>query len=186
MTGVAALRARLRTRPLDLATDTELLHSWVTHERSRFWGMLDADVDDVRQAYADLLASPHHDARIGLLDDTPVFLAETYDPRHHELADHVAVDEGDVGMHFLVAPPAPGAPPVHGLTRAVIETVVAEVLADPAVRRVVVEPDARNTAVHALNAAVGFEVHREVPLSDKRALVSTCTRAAFLERTSQP
>ena len=31
-----------------------------------------------------------------------------------------------------------------------------DLFADPAVRRVVVEPDVRNTAVHALNEAVGF------------------------------
>ena len=65
-----------------------------------------------------------------------------------------------------------------------ITAVLTECFADPAVARVVVEPDARNTRVHALNAAVGFVVEAEVRLADKTALLSTCTRAAF-ERSSR-
>ncbi len=49
--------------------------------------------------------------------------------------------------------------------------------------RVVVEPDARNEAIHAKNAAAGFRVlgEAEVPMGDgtKTALVSTCTRTDF-------
>ncbi len=45
--------------------------------------------------------------------------------------------------------------------------------------RVVVEPDVRNTAVHELNAAVGFTVAGEVELPDKRALLSFCTREDY-------
>jgi RimJ/RimL family protein N-acetyltransferase len=51
--------------------------------------------------------------------------------------------------------------------------------ADPATRRVVVEPDVRNEAVHELNATVGFRVVGEVELPNKRALLSICTRAAY-------
>ena len=61
----------------------------------------------------------------------------------------------------------------------VITTVMELVLSDPAARRVVVEPDVRNTAVHALNAAMGFRVLTTVTLKDKEAHLSTCTRAQF-------
>ncbi|WP_028471721.1 GNAT family N-acetyltransferase [Nocardioides alkalitolerans] len=171
---------RLTTRPLDPDADAPLLHRWVTTERARFWGMQDATVDDVRAAYAEIAASPHHEARLGLHDGEPAFLAELYDPAHHELAQHTTLRPGDCGMHFLVAPTDA---PVHGFTRAVIEAVLTECFADPEVRRVVVEPDARNGAVHALNAAMGFTVEREVELSDKRALLSFCTRDDFARRT---
>jgi len=57
--------------------------------------------------------------------------------------------------------------------------VMAECFADPAVRRVVVEPDVRNDKIAALNAAVGFEVVRTIELADKRAALSFCTREAF-------
>jgi RimJ/RimL family protein N-acetyltransferase len=79
-------------------------------------------------------------------------------------------------MHFLVAPTDR---PVHGFTRAVITAVMRELFADPAVRRVVVEPDVRNTAVHALNAAVGFEAVRRIAMPYKEALLSVCTRERF-------
>ena len=51
--------------------------------------------------------------------------------------------------------------------------------ADPAVRRVVVEPDARNAAIAALNAAAGFVVLRQVELPTKTAALSVATRASF-------
>lgn len=175
-TGIGAFA----TRPVDLGSDVPLLHTWVTHERSHFWGMLDASPEDVRREYAAIAATDHHRARIGLHEGRPAFLVETYDPSRHELAAHLDVGPGDLGMHFLVAPPER---PVHGFTRAVIAAVLAECFADERVERVVVEPDARNTAVHALNAAVGFVPVAEVRLSDKTALLSTCTRAAFERST---
>ena len=42
-----------------------------------------------------------------------------------------------------------------------------------------VEPDARNTAVHRLTAPAGFEVHGPLELPGKTALLSTCTREEF-------
>ncbi|MFW6775435.1 GNAT family N-acetyltransferase [Nocardioides sp. CPCC 205120] len=179
-TSATAPAAAFTTRPLDLERDVPLVHAWVTNERARFWGLQHASLADVHREYAAIAASGHHRARIGSRAGTPVFLMETYDPHRHELAAHTTLAPGDLGMHFLVAPTDA---PERGFTRAVIEAVLSECFADPAVGRVVVEPDARNTAVHALNAAVGFEVEDEVRLSDKTALLSTCTRAAFEERT---
>lgn len=101
---------------------------------------------------------------------------ETYDPAELELVGLYDAQPGDVGMHFLVAP---SDTPVHGFTRAVITTVMAAVFADPAAARVVVEPDVRNTAVHALNEAVGFLPDGPVQKPEKEALLSFCTRARF-------
>jgi RimJ/RimL family protein N-acetyltransferase len=52
---------------------------------------------------------------------------------------------------------------------------------DPAVRRVVVEPDVRNTAVHALNETMGFRIDRQIAKPEKDAYLSTCTREMFRE-----
>jgi RimJ/RimL family protein N-acetyltransferase len=68
---------------------------------------------------------------------------------------------------------------VHGFTRAVITAVMTHLFEDPAVERVVVEPDVSNTAVHALNAAVGFVPEREIQKPEKKALLSFCTREQF-------
>ncbi|MFH9082948.1 GNAT family N-acetyltransferase [Streptomyces sp. NPDC017673] len=163
-------------RPVDPLTDAELLHSWVTHPKAAFWMMQDARLEDVERAYMEIAADEHHHALLGLRDGTPVFLMETYDPAHRELAGLYEPRPGDVGMHFLT--PATDTP-VHGFTRAVITAVMARLFEDPAVRRVVVEPDVRNTAVHALNAAVGFVPEREIDKPEKRALLSFCTREQF-------
>ncbi|MEU6536556.1 GNAT family N-acetyltransferase [Streptomyces sp. NPDC047000] len=163
-------------RPLHPLRDAALLHRWVTHPKAAFWMMRDARPQDVEHAYLEITEDEHHHALLGLLGDDPVFLVEHYDPAHRELAGLYDPEPGDIGMHFLVAPTDT---PVHGFTLAVITAVVAHLFEDPAVRRIVVEPDVRNTAVHALNAAVGFVPEREIEKPEKRALLSFCTREAF-------
>lgn len=163
-------------RPLDPFADAELLHGWVTHPKAAFWMMQDASLPDVEREYMRIAASEHHDAFIGLHEGRPVFLMETYDPGRLELVGLYEPQPGDVGMHFLVAP---SDRPVHGFTLAVITTVMAAVFADPETKRVVVEPDVRNTAVHALNEAVGFVPEGPIRKPEKEALLSFCTRARF-------
>ena len=168
-------------RPVDPDADAVLLHRWVTHPKAAFWMMQDADVAQVRDEYRRIAAHPHHDAVLGLRGGVPMFLAERYDPAHVELAGLYDNRPGDAGMHFLCAPTDT---PEHGFTRAVITAVMAWLFADPAVRWVVVEPDVRNTAVHALNAAVGFTVLGPIAKPEKDALLSICTRDAFATATS--
>lgn len=163
-------------RPVDPVADAELLHRWVTHPKSVFWMMQDADVAAVESEFRGIADHPRHEAYIGLHDGTPAFLVERYDPAD-ELGDVHAREPGDVGMHFLCAPTDR---PVHGFTRAVITTVMEMLFSDPQVLRVVVEPDVRNTAVHALNEAVGFRVERTVSLPGKDAYLSLCTRDDYL------
>lgn len=163
-------------RPVDPATDTELLHRWLTHPKSAFWLMSKATVEEVRREYETIAARPDHAALLGSHNGTPAFLVERYDPAS-ELGGLYPVRPGDVGMHFLVAPTGT---PVHGFTRAVIVTVMELLFADPATARVVVEPDIHNRAVHALNAYVGFQVVGTVRLPRKVALLSLCTREQFL------
>ncbi|MFG2295438.1 GNAT family N-acetyltransferase [Streptomyces sp. NPDC048603] len=163
-------------RPLDPFSDAELLHRWVTDPKASFWMMQDASLTDVEREYMRITAHEHHDAFIGLHNGEPAFLMESYDPRELELVGLYDPQPGDVGMHFLVAPTDA---PLSGFTRAVITTVMAALFADPATRRVVVEPDVRNKAVHALNEAVGFVPEREITKPEKEALLSFCTRDRF-------
>ena len=177
---IPAAVGRLSLRPLDPLRDAELLHGWVTHPKAAFWMMQHAKLVDVERAYMDIAADEHHHALLGLHDGEPAFLMEHYDPVHRELAGLYEPLPGDVGMHFLVAPTDR---PVHGFTRAVITAVMAHLFADPAVRRVVVEPDVGNKAVHALNEAVGFVPEREIRKPEKTALLSFCTRERFTAAT---
>lgn len=170
-------------RALDPLADAELVHGWVTHPKAAFWLMGDAELQDVEREYTAIAAHPHHDAFIGLHDGEPAFLMERYDPAEVELKGLYEAEPGDIGMHFLVAP---ADTPLHGFTRGVITAVMRTLFADPSVRRVVVEPDVRNSAVHALNKAVGFEVLGEIAKPEKNALLSACTREQFAAATGGP
>lgn len=165
----------LTLRPVDPAADGDRLYRWLTHPKSEFWRMRDATRDEVVREFDRIAAHPRHDAFLGLHNGEPAFLAERYDPRDH-LAGVYPVGTGDVGMHFLVAPTDV---PVHGFTRAVLAAVLDHLFADPAVARIVVEPDVRNTAVHRLNRAAGFRVLDTVAVAGKRAYLSVCTRADY-------
>ena len=167
---------RLTVEPLDPTRDLALLHAWVTHPRSVFWGMQDATPERVHDEYARIADDPRHHAMLGRADGEPAFLMERYDPSHSPLAGLPELRSGDVGMHVLVAPTDR---PVHGFTAAVLRRVMEECFADPSVRRVVVEPDVRNDRIAALNAAAGFVVARVVDLPDKTAALSFCSRAGF-------
>lgn len=169
---------RLTVEPLELPRDLATVHAWVTHPRSVFWGMQGASVEDVHADYARIADDPHHEALLGRADGSPVFLMERYNPAVGPLADLPDLTPRDVGMHLLVAPTDV---PVPGFTAAVMRRVMEECFADPAVMRVVVEPDIRNEKIARLNAAVGFRVVRAVELPDKTAAFSVCTRADFAD-----
>ncbi|GGT16032.1 acetyltransferase [Streptomyces kurssanovii] len=171
----------LTVRPLDPLADAELLHSWVTHPKAAFWMMQDAKLQDVEREYMRIAAHEHHHAFMGLHDGEPAFLMESYDPRYVELVGLYEPEPGDVGMHFLVAPTDR---PVHGFTLAVITAVMRKLFADPATKRVVVEPDVGNSAVHRLNEAVGFVAAEKIVKPEKEALLSFCTREQFEAATA--
>lgn len=167
-------------RPVDPAADAAMLHGWVTDPKAEFWLMQNATLPDVERDFMAIAASEYHDAFVGLYEGEPRFLTERYDPAQVELKGLYEARPGDVGMHFLCAP---AKTPVHGFTLAVIRTVMEMLFADPATRRVVVEPDVRNTAVHALNEAVGFRIERTIAKPEKDAYLSMCTRDQFLAAT---
>lgn len=170
----------LTVRPVEARADAPLLQGWLSHPKSAFWLMGDLDTEGVARYFLAVAADPTQDAFVGMHRGRPVFLMERYQPAHSELATVYPVAEGDVGMHFLVAP---SDTPVHGFTRAVITRIMRFLFEDPATRRIVVEPDATNTAVHALNTHVGFVEDGVVELPEKKALLSFCTRARFEEAT---
>ncbi|WOF22970.1 GNAT family N-acetyltransferase [Microbacterium betulae] len=169
--------------PIDAERDADMLHAWLTHPRSRFWEMTDHDPQQVRAYLERVAADPAQDGWLGRVDGAPAFYVETYEPSALLPDELFAADPGDVGMHLLVAPPA--ADPVDGFTSAVMGEVLRFCLgrrADGGLgrTRVVVEPDVRNAAILAKNAAAGFRVLGEVDLvldgHPKRAALSVCTR----------
>jgi hypothetical protein len=163
-------------RPVDPPTDSPLLHEWVTHPKARYWMMQDASVADVLAEHEAIEMNPHHFAYMGLYHYRARFLVEVYDPAHSELASVYDPAEGDVGMHVLTAP---AEQPIPGFTKGVMTAVMHLLFDGFGAKRVVVEPDTGNEAIHRLNEHVGFRPDRTVKLEGKDALLSFCTRMDF-------
>jgi hypothetical protein len=163
-------------RPLDVKRDAPTLHRWFVEDRAAFWNMRDKSVDEVAAFYQAIEDSGHARAWIGSQHGTSAFLFESYDPAHDEAGEHYDVRDGDVGMHLFVGP---AATPVPGHTRRVFQALMTFLFEQLGAERIVVEPDARNTRIHALNRAMGFVHAKNVVFREKTASLAFCTRADF-------
>ncbi|MGV9315321.1 GNAT family N-acetyltransferase [Streptomyces sp. NPDC003691] len=167
----------VRVFTLDPAGDLDTVHPWVTAERARFWGMLGHSREQVQEIYAYVDSLSTHHAFLVERDGEPVALFQTYEPAADPLGECYEVLPGDVGVHLLIGPAAAGAPGgERGFTAGLMAALLGYVFADPAARRVVVEPDARNEKAIARMLGAGFEAGPEIAKPEKRA------RLAFLHR----
>ncbi|WP_114786237.1 GNAT family N-acetyltransferase [Vibrio tetraodonis] len=149
---------------------------WVTEPYAEFWGMQGYSVEQVCVFYKDILQNDHCNAFIGLVNGTPSFLVETYDPNYDQVGQHYNVQSGDMGMHILIAPTTK---PKSGFTSNVFKAVMEFMFQDPMLMRVVVEPDHRNYKIHRLNKMVGFQHIKRIQIGEKLANLAFCTREQF-------
>ena len=160
-------------RPVDPVADVDLIHGWVTQPRARFWGMTTYTRDEVGEVYAFLDGLATHHAYLVHRDDVPVAIFQTYEPAHDPVGETYDVQEGDLGCHLFLAP---ADVPEPGFTGRLAEFALGVVLADPSVRRIVVEPDVENVASRRRFERLGFTLGAVVELPDKTA------QLAFLAR----
>lgn len=179
-----------RIRRLDVPRDAPTLHGWFIEERASFWNMRDWSAAQVAAFYQAIDDSAHAQAWLASRRGAPAFLAETYDPAHEEAGEHYTVLPGDLGMHLFVGP---AATPQRGYTRRVFKALMTFSFEYLDAARIVVEPDARNTRIHALNRAMGFVYAKDVVFREKTASLAFCTRADFyaaiqrdIERNATP
>ncbi|MCK8228765.1 acetyltransferase, partial [Erwinia amylovora] len=83
---------------------------------------------------------------------------------------------GDYGMHLLIAP---ATHPVHQFSWQVFSTVIDFMFSLPEVKRVVVEPDERNTKIHRLNTRAGFCYQHTIDMGHKPAWLAFCQRENY-------
>ena len=163
-------------RPLDVGCDAPTLHRWFIEERAAFWNMRDKSVEEVAAFYRAIQDSGHARALLGTQHGASAFLFESYDPAHEEAGEHYDVRPGDLGMHLFVGP---AAKPVPGHTHRIFRALMTFLFERLDAERIVVEPDARNTRIHALNRAMGFVYLKSVAFREKTASLAFCTRADF-------
>ncbi|MGE7436008.1 GNAT family N-acetyltransferase [Kitasatospora sp. NPDC001175] len=167
----------VRVLPLDPATDAEVVHGWVTQERARFWGMLDADRARVQEIYEYVDSLSTHHAYLIHHEDRPAALFQTYQPEHDPVGECYQVRPGDFGIHLMIGPVL--GDPVPGWTGTLLSVFLGHVLADPARLRLVAEPDARNDRAIARLIRTGFTPGPEIQLPHKRARLLFLDRADF-------
>ncbi|MFI1197181.1 GNAT family N-acetyltransferase [Micromonospora sp. NPDC020750] len=165
-------------RPVRPAEDIDVIHDWVTRERSRFWGMLDASRERVLEIYEYLDSLATHHAYLIHRDGRPVALFQTYEPAADPVGECYDVRPGDFGIHLMIGPPDGGTE--RGFTAVLLDTFLAFVLADPGRRRIVAEPDARNDKAIARLTRAGFVPGPQIDLPEKRAQLLFLDRDAAL------
>ncbi|MGW2188606.1 GNAT family N-acetyltransferase [Streptomyces sp. NPDC001667] len=169
----------VRVVPVDPAADAGLIHSWVTQERARFWGMGDADRERVLEIYTYIDSLPTHHAYLLERDGRPVALFQTYEPAADPVGECYDVRPGDFGIHLMIGPPTGG--PERGFTATLLSVFLTYVLtADPGRLRIVAEPDARNAKAVARLTRAGFTRGPEIELPGKRAQLAFLDRETFL------
>ncbi|WP_298802492.1 GNAT family N-acetyltransferase [uncultured Pseudokineococcus sp.] len=163
----------LDVRRLDPEADAATVHAWVVEPRARYWGMADRTVEQVREVYAYVDSLSTHHAYLLRLDGRPVALLQTYDAQADPLGEVDGVEPGDLGIHLLLAPTED---PERGFTALLAAALAPLAVGNAGVRRVVVEPDARNEAAAERLRRTGFEIGPVVDVAGKTA------RLAFLPR----
>ncbi|MGW2617291.1 GNAT family N-acetyltransferase [Streptomyces sp. NPDC001500] len=152
-------------RPLDPEGDAATVHAWVSQERAAFWGMNGLTRDQVAEIYAHLATLDTHHALLAELDGDPVALLQTYEPTADRVGEVYPVEAGDIGVHVLIAPAGEhGARP--GWSAALMGVFASYVLLGLDRRRVVVDPDVRNTKAVARFLRQGFDAGPVVTLPE--------------------
>ena len=163
-------------RPLQIEEDTPLIHNWVNRDYARYWQMQNTSLEEVKLAYTTITKAKHSKVFMGFYNDKPAFLLECYWVMNDPLGNYYDVRPGDYGFHILVAP---ADEPIRHFTWQVFTVIIDFMFTDPAVERLVVEPDARNEKIHALNKRAGFEYQKIIELPQKQAWLAFCTRAQY-------
>ncbi|MER5772104.1 GNAT family N-acetyltransferase [Streptomyces sp. NPDC001985] len=164
----------VRLVPLDPVADLDTVHGWVSDERARYWGMVGRSREEVRETYEFVESLTTHHAFLVLLDGEPVALHQTYEPAADPVGACYEVRPGDFGVHLLIGPADGGER--RGFTGSLLTVLIGHAFGDPAVRRIVVEPDIRNEKAVARMVRAGFVLGPEIDKPEKRA------RLAFLPR----
>lgn len=174
--------------PLDVDRDMPVVHGWLRQDYARHWGMQDQSLAQARAAYERLARQPDQDIRIGRLGGTlpPLCLLECYHPLLDMLAEHCDVQASDRGLHLLVAPHEQRPRGISCVAWYLLHAAADHLFRDPAVQRILVEPDIRNEAMHVLCGRAGYEAAEVLHLPDKTALLLQLTRDRHARQPGSP
>jgi len=167
---------RVEVAVLDPVADLEVIHRWVTAPTARFWGLGELTPQELSDLYAYVDSLSTHHAFLIRRDGLPIVLLQTYEPENDPLGEVYATEPGDVGIHFLLGDR--GAP-VRGFTTRVAHVIAGFLFSQPAVDRIVIEPDVGNDRAVARARLFGFALGPQVELPGKSGQLAFLTREAW-------
>jgi RimJ/RimL family protein N-acetyltransferase len=163
----------LRFEVVDLERHLRLLHDWLRQPHVKPWWGAERDLDQTRAYLERQLSSGYLTPWVVAAGDLTFGYVETYRAAEDPLAEAYPLGVGDRGWHVLVGPAEVLG---HGLPRLMGRAVLARLLSEPGVDRVVCEPDVRNERMIAFCGALGHERLTTLDLGHKRAALLACTR----------
>lgn len=169
------MSAAIAFRPLDLEADLELVHGWMQQPHVVAWWELGGPLEVVREFLLAQAALAHLDQWIVADDErNPFAYVETYRVPDDPLGVLYDAQPGDRGFHLLVGPPERLG---SGVAQTLVSHLVARLLGQFGISRIVCEPDARNARMLALCRALGAEELARLELPDRTRVLLGWTRA---------
>ena len=155
-------------------TDSNMIRDWMSRPHvERFWHQAWTS-QRWRAEIAEQLAGRHSRPCVVAHECVDVAYVEIYRVVRDVLADYVAHEPHDLGVHIAIGDRGRTG---RGLGRALLAALAEGLLrADPACGRIVAEPDSTNTASLTAFRVAGFTPGPEVALPDKTALITTYER----------
>ncbi|MBW9108929.1 GNAT family N-acetyltransferase [Microbacterium ureisolvens] len=167
---------RIEIAVLNPISDLDVIHRWVTAPTARFWGLGELTRQELGDLYVYVDGLATHHAFLIRRDGLPIVLLQTYAPESDPLGEAYDAQAGDVGIHFLLGDR--GAP-VRGFTTRVAHVIMGFLFAQPAVERIVIEPDVGNDRAVARARLSGFTLGPQVELPGKSGQLAFLTRDAW-------
>ncbi|KPM79779.1 GNAT family N-acetyltransferase [Pseudoalteromonas sp. UCD-33C] len=171
-----ALLGDVKIRTLNPEHDLTTITPWLKHPQAQFWGAMEHSPEETLEFYTTLNKDEAQQAYLLEINQTPIALIEIYKPQILKLENHLALKNGDLGMHILLAPKQFS---VAGFSLAVMQSVLEFMFNTLSCERVIVEPDVANHKIHRLNLKAGFSHHKVIKLGEKTALLGSLEKDHF-------
>jgi RimJ/RimL family protein N-acetyltransferase len=166
-------------RPAEPDRDAGLLYDWMHQPHVAPWWGPDRSLEQTRGYLERQLGTGHLTPWVVSVGDRDFGYVETYRAAEDPLAEAYPLRPSDRGWHVLVGPAEVIG---RGLPRLMARAVLARLLSEEGVDRVVCEPDERNARMLAFCRALGHERLTTLDLGHKRAALLACTRDQFEAR----
>lgn len=173
------IRQTIGFRPVNLAQDLPLIHSWMNQPHViPFWNLA-LPIEGIQKYLEKAIADTHQTLYIGMLDGVAMSYWESYWAADDIVAQHYAAQPADQGIHLLIGPPeflgkGYAVPLLQAMTQFQFQHLETQ--------KTVAEPDIRNHKMIHVFERCGFVLQKQIMLPDKTAALLFCDRARFQSR----